>query len=238
MSRTVVVVGVGRGLGAAVARRFAAQGCSVGLFARSESFVSTLAAELTSETPGDALAVPTDVTDPEAVESGVDRVREVFGSIDTVVCTLYADAGGGDGVPSVDALRETTAVELDGVLRCVNEALPDLRAADRADVIVTGSASAVTGRGSDPARAAARSGRRALLRSLAGDLAADGVHVAHVVVDGWLDTPALRDAHPDRDGNWVDPASVADEFWHLATQPPDAWTFELDVRASGDDLSV
>lgn len=238
MSRTVVVVGVGRGLGAAVARRFAADGCSVGLFARSESFVSDFAAELTSETPGDALAVPTDVTDADAVESGFDRVRSAFGPVDTVACTLYADSGSGDGVPSVDALRETMRVELDGVLRCVNEALDDLRAADRAAVVVTGSASAVTGNGSDPARAAARAGRRALLQSLASDLAADGIHVAHVVVDGWLDTPALREAYPDRDEHWIAPAAVADEFWHLATQPPDAWTFELDLRASGDDRSV
>jgi NAD(P)-dependent dehydrogenase (short-subunit alcohol dehydrogenase family) len=238
MTRTVVVVGVGRGLGAAVARRFAAEGCAVGLVARSASVVSDLADDIERETPGDALAVPADVTDPGAVTAGFDRVRDAFGRIDTLASTLYADSGGGDGVPSVDALRGTTAVELDGVLRCLNEALPDLRAADGAAVVVTGSASAVTGRESDPARAAARAGRRALLQSLASDLAADDVHVAHVVVDGWLDTPALREAYPDRDEHWIAPAAVADEFWHLATQRPDAWTFELDVRASGDDHAV
>lgn len=238
MSRTVLIVGAGPGLGASVAHRFAAEGCSVALFARSEDRLSALATDLAAETPGDALAVPTDITDPEQVATGVERVRDAFGPVDTVVSTVYSDAGN-DGIPSVDALRETAAVELDGVLRCVNEVLPDLRAADRADVLVTGSAGAVRSKGSDPARAAARAGRRALLKSIADDFAADGVHVAHVVIDGWLDTPALRDAHPDRSEDaWVDTDAVADTFWTLAAQSPRAWTFEVDVRANADGVDT
>jgi len=231
------VVGAGPGLGASVARRFADAGASVGLVARSASFLDDLAADITAETPGEAVATPADVTDPDDLSTAVDALRDAAGPIDALVSTLYSDdATSGDGaVPGVDDLRAVASVELDGVLRCLNEVLDDLRAADRADVLVTGSATAVRGRGGDPARAAARAGRRALLRSVAGDLADDGVHVAHVVVDGWLDTPELRDAHPDRpDGAWVDTDAVADCFWRLATQPRTAWTFELDVRTSED----
>lgn len=238
MSRTVLVVGAGPGLGASVAHRFAAEGCSVALFARSADLLSALATDVAAATPGDALAVPTDITDPEQVATGVERVRDAFGPVDAVVSTVYSDADN-DGVPSVDTLREAAAVELEGVFRCVTEVLPDLRAADRGDVLVTGSPSAVRAKGSDPARAAARAGRRALLKSVAADFAADGVHVAHVVVDGWLDTPALRDAHPDRSEDaWVDTNAVADAFWTLATQSPGAWTFELDVRASADGIDT
>ena len=69
MTRTVVIAGVGPGLGASIARKFAAEGCAVGLFARSAEFIEDLANEL-DETPGDALAIPTDVTDPEGVAAG------------------------------------------------------------------------------------------------------------------------------------------------------------------------
>lgn len=238
MSRNILIVGAGPGLGASVAHRFATEGCSVALFARSEDPLSALATDVNTATPGDALAVPTDITDPEQVAMGVERVRDAFGPVDAVISTVYSDVDN-DGVPSVDTLRETAAVELDGVLRCVNEVLPDLRAADRADVLVTGSASAVRSTGSDPARAAARAGRRALLKSIADEFATDGIHVAHLVVDGWLDTPALRDAHPGRrEDAWVDTNAVADAFWRLATQPPRAWTFELDIRASADGVDT
>lgn len=56
-------------------------------------------------------------------------------------------------------------------------------------------------------------------------------------MDGWLDTPELRDAHPDRpEDAWLDADAVAAELHHLADQPERAWTFELDLRTSTDDI--
>ena len=68
MPRTAVIAGVGPGLGASLAERFAGEGCSVALLARSESYLETLADRLRAETPGDALAVPTDLSDPMTIE--------------------------------------------------------------------------------------------------------------------------------------------------------------------------
>ena len=75
--RVAVVAGVGPGLGAALVRKLAQEGCRVGMFARSPEFVSKLAAEL-----GPALlAVPTDISDPKQVTAGFDKAREKLGKI-------------------------------------------------------------------------------------------------------------------------------------------------------------
>jgi Short-chain alcohol dehydrogenase of unknown specificity len=124
MPRTVVIGGVGPTIGESVARRFAREGDRVALWARSESFTEQLAAELRAETPGDAVAVAVDVTDPEAVRAGVETVHEAFGTVDVYVHNtpaggleravgrrprLVADAAG-DGRLRVRARRRRTAL--------------------------------------------------------------------------------------------------------------------------------
>ena len=83
MAHTVVIAGVGPGLGASIARKFATEGCDVGLLARSAEFIEEFADDL--DAPGDALAVPTDITDPEQVTTAFETVREAFGPVDVLV---------------------------------------------------------------------------------------------------------------------------------------------------------
>ena len=85
MTRTAVVAGVGPGLGAAVAERFALEGSEVALLARSEEYLASLAERLRAETPGEALALPTDLADPVTIDHSFDRVHETFGSVDVLV---------------------------------------------------------------------------------------------------------------------------------------------------------
>lgn len=124
MSETAIVAGVGGTIGEAVAREFHDAGWDVGLFARSESFIGELAAELGEG----ALAVPTDITDEPAVEAGVSQVREAFGAISVLV--LNATGGGGNpvGEGDVERLRSIFDVRVAGSLACVAAAREDLRA--------------------------------------------------------------------------------------------------------------
>lgn len=80
MTRTVVIAGVGPGLGESLARKFAAEGCQVALFARSMDYIEELADDL--PTPGEGLAVQTDLTAVDQIREGFERVRETFGPID------------------------------------------------------------------------------------------------------------------------------------------------------------
>lgn len=104
MSRTAVVAGVGPRLGESLARRFVTEGCDVALFARSADYLENLATDLNDGDGGHALAVPTDITDPEQVRDGFERVHDTFGPVDVLVNNAYSSAGEGDG--PLNASRE------------------------------------------------------------------------------------------------------------------------------------
>lgn len=215
-----MIAGVGPGLGASLARKFVAEGCRVGLFARSADYLDELASDLGD----DALAVPTDVTDPEAVEEGFRTVREAFGPVDVLVNN--ASGGGWKG------LRDTSPAEFErawrvsayGALLCSREAVDDMLVGDGGTVVFTGATSAVRGRERALGFSAAKFAVRGMAESMARELGPEGVHVAHVVIDG-----RIGDANDDR-GAFLDPDAIADTYWHLVTQDESSWTLELDVR--------
>ena len=100
MARTAVVAGVGPGLGASVAERFAEEGCAVALLARSESYLNDFADRLGAETPEDALALPTDLADPMTIDHSFERIRERVGPVDVLV--NHASAATWDGLLEQD----------------------------------------------------------------------------------------------------------------------------------------
>jgi len=227
VTHTAIVAGVGPGLGAALARRFVAEGCQVGLFARSPEYISELAAELGD----DCVAVPTDITDPDAVAEGFARVREAFGPVDVLV--NHASGGSWEGMDELtpDQFRRALDVSAYGAFCCSQEAIDDMLAEDGGTIIFTGATSAIRGRGGAPGFSAGKFAARGLAESMARELGPDGIHVAHVVLDGQIDTPGLRRRSPDRDPETLlDPEAIADSYWHLVTQNRPAWTLELDLR--------
>lgn len=230
MTRTAVIAGVGPGLGGSIARRFAGEGCRVALFARSPDFIEELAGDL-EETVGDGLAVPTDVSDSEQVAEGFDRVREEFGPVDVLVNN--ASAAPWDGLLEIDheQFHRALDVGVHGALYCAQEAVGDMLDTDGGTVIFTGATTAVRGRGGAIGFSASKFGARGMAESMARELGPDGIHVAHVVIDGQILTPAVRETYPERhQTEFLDPDDVADAYWNLVEQPRSAWTLELDLR--------
>ena len=87
--------------------------------------------------------------------------------------------------------------------------------------------------------AGAKHALRALAQSMARELGPRGIHVAHVVVDGAIDTAFIRDSFPERyalkaEDGILNPEHIADSYWMLHSQPRDAWTHEMDVRPFGE----
>jgi len=229
MSRTAVIAGVGPDLGASLARTFAAEGCQVALLARSAEFIEDLAADLPD--PGEGLAVQTDIADPEQVAAAFETVRDEFGPVDVLV--NHASAGSWKGLmdASLEEFERAWAVNGRGVFCCSREAVGDMLDGDGGTVIFTGATSAVRGRGGAIGFSAAKFAARGMAEDMARELGPEGIHVAHVVVDGQI-LPADEAARPmDRDAEtYLDPDEIAETYWHLVEQDRSTWTLELDLR--------
>lgn len=250
MTDTAVVAGVGPGLGAAVARRIATEGCDVGLFARSTDVIDELADEFDAGDGGGGLAVPTDCRDAHAIAEGFDAVRDAFGPVDLLVYNAstapwtglratdpeeFEDAWRTTSYGAFCAAREAADDMLDGAAPAAEDGGSDgsgaAPAETRGTILVTGATSAVRGRGGAVAFSSAKFATRGLAEAMARELGPRGIHVAHAVIDGQIDTPRVREAFPEKDDHeLLAPDAIADAYWDLVEQDPSAWTLELDLR--------
>lgn len=217
MAQTAVIAGVGPGLGASIARTFASNGCNVALFARSADYIEELAEDLPE--PGEGLAVQTDLRDVDAIESGFETVREAYGSVDILV--NHASAAAWKGLTDISLEEFETAWEVNGrgTFVCSREAVDDMLEAGGGTIIFTGATSAVRSLGGTIGFTAAKFAARGMAMDIAQEFGPEGVHVAHVVLDGQVDTPDLRARDPDCDPDTLlDPDSIAETYWHLVEQ--------------------
>ena len=107
----------------------------------------------------------------------------------------------------------------------------------RGTIIFTGATASVRGGANFASFAGAKHALRALAQSMARELGPMGVNVGHIIVDGMIDSEAVRSKFPDKvyalpDGGMLDPDHIADAYWAMHAQPKDAWTFEMDIRPS------
>jgi NAD(P)-dependent dehydrogenase (short-subunit alcohol dehydrogenase family) len=231
VTHTTVIAGVGPGLGESLARRFAAEGCEVALLARNADYLDELAIDLDGSTAGEALAVPTDISDRDAVRAAFGAVREAFGDVDVLV--NHASAAAWDGLLDADpeAFRRALGVNVEGAFHCSQEAVADMVDGDGGTVIFTGATTSVRGRENAVGFSAAKFGARGLAESMARELGPEGVHVAHVVIDGMIRPPGSDD-----DEQYLDPDAIAEEYWKLVQQDRSTWTLELDLRPHVEDF--
>ena len=229
MARTAVVAGVGPGLGASVARRFHDEGCAVGLFARSADTIEALADDLGER----ALAVTTDVSDPDDVREGFDHVREAFGPVDVLVVNASAAPWKGTLEIGHGEFDRALGVNVRGGLHCAQEAVPDMLDGEGGTVIFTGATTSVRGLEGGVGFSAAKFAARGLAQSMAQELASDGVHVAHVVIDGQIRPPDRAVEEPD---DYLDPDAIADRYWRLVDGDVATMDFEVHVTNGNGDI--
>jgi NAD(P)-dependent dehydrogenase (short-subunit alcohol dehydrogenase family) len=223
MTRTAVVAGVGPGLGTALARRFAAENCRVALLARTESFVTDLAADLDGA-GFEATAVPTDLADGASVGAAFETVRETYGPVDVLAYNASDAAWKGVADIGVDEFDAALATGPRGAFLCAREAAADMRANDGGTIAFTGATTSVRGREGAIGFSAAKFGVRGLAQSLARELGPDGVHVAHVVLDGSIRPP---DAEADGPTTQLDPDDIATAYWNVVEADAATMPFEI-----------
>lgn len=227
--RVAIIVGVGAGLGAALARRFAA-GYRVALVARSTDVSGALADEIRAG-GGTALPVAADATLPEQVASAHARIQKELGPIDVLVYNGGRRPFGTLVDTTPDVFEETWRVHTFGAFLWARQVVPEMVARKSGTILITGATAGVKPGPSSAAFAPAKFAVRGLAQVMSRDLHPQGVHVAYVNVDGAIDMPLVRQFLPNaKDEDLLKPAAIADAFWYLAHQDPSTWSNELDVR--------
>lgn len=224
-SPVCVIVGAGPGNGRAFAHRFAQGGYRVALLARDKARLEKMAAEI----PG-AIGVRCDVQDAANVQTAFDAVRERLGPVSAVVYNAGAGKFGALAELSIEDFESAWRTNAYGCFVAAKSIAPDLRACG-GQFIIIGATASLKGGANFAAFASAKGALRNLAQSLARQLGPDGVHVAHVVIDGVIDLARTRKAMPDKpDDYFLKPAAIAESVFALTQQDKSAWTFELDLR--------
>ena len=224
-----VVVGVGAGLGAAVARRFA-RGFRVALVARSAPVIEELAAEIRGA-GGTALPVQSDATLEPSVTAAYERICKELGTPSVLVYNGGRRPFGTLTQTTPEVFEETWRVHAFGAFLWARADVPDMIARGSGTILVTGATAGVKPGASSAAFGPAKFAARGLAQVMARDLQPQGVHVAYVNVDGAIDMPTVRQFLPHlKDEDLLKPAAIAEAYWVLAHQDRSAWTHEMDVR--------
>lgn len=201
-----VVAGVGPGNGESIARRFAQAGYRVALLSRQPEHIEPLASELNS-----ALAVACDVSNPAAVASAFDRIKQELGAVDVLI--YNAGAGVFADVESItpEQFEQAWRVNAYGALLCSQQVIGPMKKRGAGSVIFIGATASLRGGKKTAAFAPAKAAQRSLAESMARSLWPSGIHVAVVIIDGVVDLPRTREAMPDKpDAFFVDPDGVVE----------------------------
>ena len=230
--KVAAVLGVGPGLGASVAHRFAREGFAVALMARSEESVAGAREEIEGD-GGTALPVPTDATDPASIASAFETIRADLDDPEVFVYNAGAFEMGGILEIEPERFDECFRANCAGAFYAAREVLPAMVERGRGTILLTGATAALRGSARFSALAVGKFGLRALAQSMAREFGPQGVHVAHVIIDGQINTPRVRGRYPDREEHtMLSSDAIAETYWQLHSQDPTAWTLELDLRPS------
>ncbi len=232
--RAVLVVGAGDATGGAIARRFAREGYVACVTRRNADKLEPLVLRIRAD-GGQAHAFGCDARSEPATIELVQRIERELAPIEVAVFNIGANVR----FPVVETTERVyrkvwEMAALAGFLT-LREAAKVMLPRGRGTILVTGATASLRGGAGFSAFAGAKHALRALAQSLAREVAPQGIHVAHVVIDGAIDTAFIRDNFPERyalkdRGGILNPESIAEAYWQIHRQPRDAWTHEMDLR--------
>ena len=234
--KKALVIGVGaeKGLGASISARFAHEGFHVFVAGRTAQSVAQVVQQIRSS-GGRATAVVADATREAEVQALFDQVCAAGGNLDAAVYNA------GNNTPGAITEMDASYFEHAWRVCCFGGFLFGREAARRmlprgGTLLFTGASASLRGRAGFGAFNSAKAALRNLAQAMAKELGPKGLHVGHVVVDGGIDGDKLRKGRPEMvqrfgEERLIDLGGLADAYWFLHQQSPQAWTFELDMRS-------
>ncbi|MBV8574553.1 MAG: SDR family NAD(P)-dependent oxidoreductase [Acetobacteraceae bacterium] len=221
--RTALIVGAGRGLSASLARLFTREGLRVALAARDTEKLAPLCAET------GAKAFACDAVQPEQVSRLFTAVESAIEAPDVVVYNASARARGpvAELVPA--EVERAIMVSAFGGFLVAREAAARMVPKGHGAILFTGASASVKGYPLSAPFAMGKFALRGLAQSMARELAPQGIHVGHFVIDGAIRNPG-RVEPPDRPDSMLDPDAIAASYLNVLYQPRSAWTWEVELR--------
>ena len=232
--KAILVVGAGDATGGAIARRFAREGYIACVTRRSADKLAPLVAQIEAA-GGKVVPFGSDARNEDEVIKLVEHIEGEIAPIEVAVFNI-----GGNvrfGITETTTRVYTKVWEMGALAGFLmgREVAKVMLPRERGSIFFTGATASLRGRDGFAAFAGAKHALRALAQSMARELGPKGIHVAHLVIDGAIDTAFIRDTFPERyklkeKEGIVNPDAIAEAYWQLHTQPKNAWTHEMDLR--------
>ncbi len=232
--RSALIVGAGDATGGAIARRFAREGYATVVTRREVASLDGLLAQIRAD-GGEAHGFGTDARDEDQTAQLFERIESEIAPLEVVVFNIGANVN--------FPIRETTSRVYRKVWEMAafagflagREAAKVMVPRAKGTIIFTGATASLRGGSGFSAFSGAKFALRSLAQSMARELGPEGIHVAHTIIDGAIDTEWIAKNFPARyalkeQGGILNPDHIADAYWMLHAQPRDAWTHELDLR--------
>jgi NAD(P)-dependent dehydrogenase (short-subunit alcohol dehydrogenase family) len=232
--KAILVVGAGNATGGAIARRFAREGYVACVTRRNADKLDDLVARIRAE-GGSAHPFGSDAREEEEVAKLFEHIERGIAPLEVVAFNVGGNVRFGITELSARVYRKVWEMGAYAGFLVGREAAKAMLPRGRGTILFTGATASLRGGAGFAAFAGAKHALRALAQSMARELGPQGIHVAHAIIDGAIDTEFIRDNFPERyalkqrDGI-LDPDAIAQAYWQLHMQPRNAWTHELDLR--------
>ena len=233
--KVALVIGAGTSLGSAVARCFAKEGLTAVVARRSGEELATLKKEI-EDFGGICHPFSLDARKEEDVTNLINKIENEIGEIEVAVYNIGANIKFGITETTSQKYHKVWEMAAFGAFLMGREVAKKMIPRKKGTIIFTGATASIRGGEGFAAFAGAKHAKRALAQSMARELGPKGIHVAHVIIDGAIDTPWIKKLFPDyfkekkKIDGLMNPDDIARNYIMLHKQPRNAWTQELDLR--------